>query len=393
MLFVAVALLYSRHFLETRGLLKGEYYVLALTAMLGIFVIISAGSLLTLYIGIELLSLSLYALVAFDRDSGVAAESAMKYFVLGAIASGCLLYGMSLVYGLTGSLLLNEIAASLQGPPSLGLIMGVVFLVVGVAFKFGGVPFHMWVPDVYHGAPTSVTLLVATAPKIASFALAFRLFSEGLGNTADTWIQMLTIVAVLSALLGNVIAIAQTNLKRMLAYSAIGNVGFILFGFVAGNEQGYEAALYYTVVYVLMALGAFGAMLLAGARGFEADEIEHYKGLHARDPLLALILMALMFSFAGVPPLVGFWAKLQIFQALWESGHLALVVFAAAVSVIGLFYYLRIVKILYFDAPGDLPVPERHGGVRLALGLNALAVVLLGLFPQTLIELCVRALG
>jgi NADH-quinone oxidoreductase subunit N len=392
MLFVAVALLYSRHFLETRGLLKGEYYVLALTAMLGIFVIISAGSLLTLYIGIELLSLSLYALVAFDRDSGVAAESAMKYFVLGAIASGCLLYGMSLVYGLTGSLLLNEIAASLQGPPSLGLIMGVVFLVVGVAFKFGGVPFHMWVPDVYHGAPTSVTLLVATAPKIASFALAFRLFAEGLGNTEDTWIQMLTIVAVLSALLGNVIAIAQTNLKRMLAYSAIGNVGFILFGFVAGNEQGYEAALYYTVVYVLMALGAFGAMLLAGTRGFEADEIEHYKGLHARDPLLALILMALMFSFAGVPPLVGFWAKLQIFQALWESGHLALVVFAAAVSVIGLFYYLRIVKILYFDAPGDLPVPERHGGVRLALGLNALAVVLLGLFPQTLIELCVRAL-
>ncbi|MFM7431939.1 MAG: NADH-quinone oxidoreductase subunit NuoN [Gammaproteobacteria bacterium] len=393
MLFVAVALLYSRHFLETRGLLKGEYYVLALTAMLGIFVIISAGSLLTLYIGIELLSLSLYALVAFDRDSGVAAESAMKYFVLCAIASGCLLYGMSLVYGLTGSLLLNEIAASLQGPPSLGLIMGVVFLVVGVAFKFGGVPFHMWVPDVYHGAPTSVTLLVATAPKIASFALAFRLFAEGLGNTEDTWIQMLTIVAVLSALLGNVIAIAQTNLKRMLAYSAIGNVGFILFGFVAGNEQGYEAALYYTVVYVLMALGAFGAMLLAGARGFEADEIEHYKGLHARDPLLALILMALMFSFAGVPPLVGFWAKLQIFQALWESGHLALVVFAAAVSVIGLFYYLRIVKILYFDAPGELPVPERHGGVRLALGLNALAVVLLGLFPQTLIELCVRALG
>jgi len=393
MLFVAVALLYSRHFLETRGLLKGEYYVLALTAMLGIFVIISAGSLLTLYIGIELLSLSLYALVAFDRDSGVAAESAMKYFVLGAIASGCLLYGMSLVYGLTGSLLLNEIAASLQGPPSLGLIMGVVFLVVGVAFKFGGVPFHMWVPDVYHGAPTSVTLLVATAPKIASFALAFRLFAEGLGNTEDTWIQMLTIVAVLSALLGNVIAIAQTNLKRMLAYSAIGNVGFILFGFVAGNEQGYEAALYYTVVYVLMALGAFGAMLLAGTRGFEADEIEHYKGLHARDPLLALILMALMFSFAGVPPLVGFWAKLQIFQALWESGHLALVVFAAAVSVIGLFYYLRIVKILYFDAPGELPVPERHGGVRLALGLNALAVVLLGLFPQTLIELCVRALG
>lgn len=393
MLFVALGLLYSRHFLEARGLLKGEYYVLVLTAMLGIFVIISASSLLTLYIGIELLSLSLYALVAFDRDSGVAAESAMKYFVLGAIASGCLLYGMSLVYGMTGTLLLGEIAASLQGTPSIGLIMGVVFLVVGVAFKFGGVPFHMWVPDVYHGAPSSVTLLVATAPKIASFALAFRLLSEGLGGIADTWIQMLAIVAVLSALLGNVVAIAQTNLKRMLAYSAVGNVGFILLGFVAGTEQGYEAALYYTLAYVLTTLGAFGVVLLAGRVGFEADELDHYKGLYARDPLLSLVMMIIMFSSAGIPLTIGFLAKLQIFEALWASGHLFLIVFAAAVSVIGLFYYLRVVKILFFDAPGDLPIPERHGGVRLALGLNAAAVVALGVFPQALIELCARALG
>ena len=393
MLFVAVGLLYSRHFLEARGLLKGEYYVLVLTAMLGIFVIISASSLLTLYIGIELLALSLYALVAFDRDSGIAAESAMKYFVLGAIASGCLLYGMSLVYGMTGTLLLGEIAASLQGPPSIGLIMGVVFLVVGVAFKFGGVPFHMWVPDVYHGAPSSVTLFVATAPKIASFALAFRLLSEGLGGIADTWIQMLTIVAVLSALLGNVVAIAQTNLKRMLAYSAVGNVGFILLGFVAGTEQGYEAALYYTLAYVLTTLGAFGVVLLAGRAGFEADELEHYKGLYARDPLLSFVLMVLMFSSAGMPLTIGFIAKLQIFGALWASGHLLLVVFAAAVSVIGLFYYLRVVKILFFDAPGDLPIPDRHGGVRLALGLNAAAVVALGVFPQALVELCARVLA
>ncbi len=393
MLFVAVALLYSRHYLDARGILKGEYYVLVLTAMLGIFVIISAGSLLTLYMGIELLSLSLYALVAFDRDSGVAAESAMKYFVLGAIASGCLLYGMSMIYGMTGTLLLGELAAALQGEPSLGLIMGVVFVVVGVAFKFGAVPFHMWVPDVYHGAPTSVTLFIATAPKIASFALAFRLLSGALGNISDTWIQMLVIVALLSALLGNVVAVAQTNLKRMLAYSAIGNVGFILFGFVAGTEQGYEAALFYTIAYVLTTLGAFGVMLLVSRPGFEADELDHYKGLHARDPLLAFIMMVLMFSLAGIPLTVGFLAKLQIFEALWNSNHLALVVFAAIVSVIGLFYYLRVVKILYFDAPGDLPVPERHGAVKTTLALNTAAVVVLGVAPQALIELCTRALG
>ena len=393
MLFVAVALLYSRHYLEARGILKGEYYVLALTAMLGIFVIISAGSLLTLYMGIELLSLSLYALVAFDRDSGVAAESAMKYFVLGAIASGCLLYGMSMIYGMTGTLLLSELSAALQGEPSLGLIMGVVFVVVGVAFKFGAVPFHMWVPDVYHGAPTAVTLFIATAPKIASFALAFRLLSGGLGNIADTWIQMLIIVALLSAIFGNVVAIAQTNLKRMLAYSAIGNVGFILFGFVAGTEQGYEAALYYTISYVLTTLGAFGVMLLASRKGFEADELDHYKGLHARDPLLAFIMMVLMLSLAGIPLTVGFLAKLQIFEALWNTGHLVLVIAAALVSVVGLFYYLRVVKILYFDPPGDLPVPDRHGAVKAALGLNAVAVVVLGVVPQALIELCARALG
>ena len=393
MLFVAVALLYSRHYLDARCILKGEYYVLALTAMLGIFVIISAGSLLTLYMGIELLSLSLYALVAFDRDSGVAAESAMKYFVLGAIASGCLLYGMSMIYGMTGTLLLSELAVALQGEPSLGLIMGVVFVVVGVAFKFGAVPFHMWVPDVYHGAPTSVTLFIATAPKIASFALAFRLLSGALGNISETWIQMLVIVALLSALLGNVVAVAQTNLKRMLAYSAIGNVGFILFGFIAGTEQGYEAALYYTIAYVLTTLGAFGVMLLVSRPGFEADELDHYKGLHARDPLLAFAMMVLMFSLAGIPLTVGFLAKLQIFEALWVTNHLALVVFAAIVSVIGLFYYLRVVKILYFDPPGDLPVPERHGAVKATLALNAAAVVVLGVVPQALIELCARALG
>jgi NADH-quinone oxidoreductase subunit N len=354
---------------------------------------ISANSLLSMYVGIELLALSLYAIVAFDRDSGVAAESAMKYFVLGAIASGCLLYGMSMVYGLTGSLGFTELARVLVADPSLGVVLGVVFIVVGVAFKFGAVPFHMWVPDVYHGAPSAVTLFVATAPKIASFALAFRLLTEGLGNISETWTQMLAIVAALSVTIGNLVAIAQTNLKRMLAYSAIGNVGFILLGFVAGTEQGYEAALYYTIVYVIMALGSFGVIVLASRNGFEADELAHYKGLHARDPWLALMMMMLMFSTAGIPPFVGFWAKLQIFQALWATNHVGLVMLAAAVSVIGVFYYLRIVKLMYFDEPGNLPQGGGALTVRAALGLNAVAVLALGLLPNALLSLCARVLG
>jgi NADH-quinone oxidoreductase subunit N len=392
-LVTAVALLYSRDYLDARGINRGEYYVLVLTALLGVFVMISANSLLSMYVGIELLALSLYAIVAFDRDSGVAAESAMKYFVLGAIASGCLLYGMSMVYGLTGSLGFSELARVLVADPSLGVVLGIVFIVVGVAFKFGAVPFHMWVPDVYHGAPSAVTLFVATAPKIASFALAFRLLTQGLGNIPETWTQMLAIVAALSVTIGNLVAIAQTNLKRMLAYSAIGNVGFILLGFVAGTEQGYEAALYYTIVYVIMALGSFGVIVLASRNGFEADELGHYKGLHARDPWLALMMMMLMFSTAGIPPFVGFWAKLQIFQALWATNHVGLVMLAAAVSVIGVFYYLRIVKLMYFDEPGNLPQGGGALTVRAALGLNAVAVLALGLLPNALLSLCARVLG
>ena len=285
---MAVALFYSRAYLQRRGMMRGEYYVLALTALLGIFVIVSANSLLTLYIGVELLSLSLYAMVAFERENGVAAESAMKYFVLGAIASGMLLYGMSLIYGMTGTLMLDDLSAMATGEPSLGVILGLVFLVVAVAFKFGAVPFHMWVPDVYTGAPTGVTLFLSTLPKIASFALAFRLLAHGLGSVGATWQDMLAPLAVLSMVFGNVVAIAQSNLKRMLAYSAIGNVGFILLGFVAGSEAGYEAALYYTIAYVIMTLGSFGVLVLASRQGFEAEDLDHFKGLHKRDPLLAL---------------------------------------------------------------------------------------------------------
>ena len=388
-LFVAVALLYSRMYLENRDILRGEYYVLALTALLGIFVLVSAGSLLTVYIGVELLALSLYAMVAFDRESGVAAESAMKYFVLGAIASGTLLYGMSIVYGLTGTLDLGVIATKLTTPGSLGVILGVTFIVVAVAFKFGAVPFHMWLPDVYEGAPTSVTLFVGTAPKIAYFALTLRLLAHGLAGTAADWTLMLTPLAVLTLVVGNVVAIVQSNLKRMLAYSTISHVGFIVLGFVAGTPSGYTAALYYMLVYVLVALGAFGVILLAGRKGFEADKLDHYKGLYQRDPLLALVMMVLMFSFAGVPPFVGFWAKLRIIQALWETSHLGLVVVSVVMSVVGAFYYLRVVKLMYFDAPPEnLPATLRPLGPRFVIGLNAAAVLALGIIPAPLLDLC-----
>jgi NADH-quinone oxidoreductase subunit N len=393
-LTIALALLYSREYLERRGVNRGEYYVLALTSLLGIFVLCSANSLLTVYIGIELMSLSLYAMVAFDRDNGTAAESAMKYFVLGAIASGMLLYGMSLLYGLSGTLKLDDLAAMQAGEPSLGIILGLVFVVIGVAFKFGAVPFHMWVPDVYHGAPTGVTLFLSTVPKIASFAFAFRLLAYGMGPVSSTWQDMLAPLAVLSMVFGNVVAIAQANLKRMLAYSAIGNVGFILLGFVAGTAAGYEAALYYTVAYVIMTLGSFGVLTLASRQGFEAEEIAHFKGLYQRDPLLALAMMFLMFSTAGIPPFVGFWAKFAIFQALWITGHLWLILIGAAASVIGVFYYLRIVKVMYFDPPGDLPAgPSASFGVRAVLALNAFAVLALGIAPNALIQLCARAIG
>ncbi|HUA23733.1 MAG TPA: NADH-quinone oxidoreductase subunit NuoN [Steroidobacteraceae bacterium] len=390
-LFAAMALIYSRMYLDNRNILRGEYDALALTALLGVFVLISANSLITVYIGVELLALSLYAMVAFDRESGIAAEAAMKYFVLSALASGTLLYGMSIVYGLTGTLDLEAIAVQLHSPTSLGVILGLAFIVVAVGFKLGTVPFHMWLPDVYEGAPTSVTMFVGTVPKIAYFALALRLLAHGLAGTAVDWTLMLTPLAVLTLIVGNVLAIVQSNIKRLLAYSTIGNVGFIVLGFIAGTPNGYTAALYYTLVYVLMVGGSFGVVLLMSRKGFEADRLDHFRGLWQRDPLLALVMLFLMFSTAGVPPFVGFWAKLRIFQVLWETNHLGLVVVAAAMSVVGAFYYLRVVKLMYFDAPPDnLPATLRPHGARLALGLNAAAVFALGILPSPLLDLCGR---
>jgi NADH-quinone oxidoreductase subunit N len=391
---VAVSLLYSREYLQRRGLFKGEYFILALVALLGVMVMISAGSLLTVYLGVELLSLSLYAMVAFDRDSGVAAESAMKYFVLGAIASGMLLYGFSIVYGMTGTLHLDELAVGVRevGATNLGLIFGLAFIIVGIAFKFGAVPFHMWVPDVYHGAPTPVTLFIGSAPKIASFVLAIRVLAEGLDAMVASWQDMLIALAVLSMLIGNVVAIAQSNLKRMLAYSTISHVGFILLGILAGTTAGYRASMYYTLAYVIMAVGSFGMILLLSRRGFEADRLEDFKGLNRRSPWFAAIMMMLMFSTAGVPPFVGFWAKLAVIGAVLDVGLEWLAAVAVVLSVVAAFYYLRVVKLMYFDDPTDSHAIEAGGTLRAVLSANGVAVLALGVFPSALIDLCTRVL-
>ena len=391
---VAVAFLYSREYLQRRGLFRGEYFILALVALLGIMVMTSAGNLLTVYLGVELLSLALYAMVAFDRDSGVAAESAMKYFVLGAIASGTLLYGFSIVYGVTGTLQLDELALEVRqvGSSNIGLIFGLAFIVAGVAFKFGAVPFHMWVPNVYHGAPTPVTLFIGSAPKIASFVLAIRVLAEGLDALVGSWQDMLIALSVLSLAVGNVVAIAQTNLKRMLAYSTISHVGFILLGILAGTATGYRASMFYTLTYVVMAIGSFGMILLLSREGFEADQIEDFKGLNRKSPWFAAIMMMLMFSTAGVPPFIGFWAKLEVIRAVLDVNLAWLAALAVVFSVVAAYYYLRVVKVMYFDDPVDGYGIQAGGTVRLVLSLNGLAVLALGIYPGGLMDLCLRVL-
>ena len=391
---VAVAFLYSYGYLQSRGLLKGEYFLLGLFALLGIMVLASANSLVTLYLGVELLALSLYAMVAFHRDSGSAAEAAIKYFVLGSIASGSLLYGISIIYGVTGTLELGRLAQAVAtlGPQQVGLLFGLAFVIVGVAFKFGAVPFHMWVPDVYQGSPTAVTLFLSSAPKLASFALAFRLLGEGLAGLHSGWGQMLAIIAVLSMAIGNVVAIAQGNIKRMLAYSTISHVGFILLGILAGTTEGYQAALYYTIAYVIMSVGGFGMVILLSRGGFEAEQLDDFKGLNARSPWFAAVMLMLMFSMAGVPPFIGFWAKLAVIQAVLHVGALWLAIVAVAFSVVGAYYYLRVVKLMYFDEPDERRTLEGGRTLRLVLSLNGLAVLVLGLFPGLMLALCANVL-
>ncbi|MBL1320816.1 MAG: NADH-quinone oxidoreductase subunit NuoN [Methylophaga sp.] len=390
MLINIVVLLYSTSYLKSRNLFKGEYYVLAIFSTLGMMIMISAAHFLTLYLGLELMSLCMYAMVAMHRDSKLATEAAMKYFILGAIASGMLLYGMSIIYGATGSLDLATIAATIQagGLDNTVLSFGLVFLVIGIGFKLGAVPFHMWLPDVYHGAPTAVTLFIATAPKIAAFAMAIRILVDGLGDVHQYWQGMLIMLSVLSMIIGNVVAIAQTNLKRMLAYSTISHVGFILLGVLSGSQEGYAAAMFYALVYTLMSLGSFGMIILLSRQGFEADTIDDYKGLSQRNPWYALMMLILMFSMAGIPPLVGFYAKLTVIKSIIDINLISVAIIAVLMSVIGAFYYLRIIKVMYFDKPKQSEPLEAPAEMRVMISVNALSVLALGLFPGALLAVC-----
>ncbi|MBI5330701.1 MAG: NADH-quinone oxidoreductase subunit NuoN [Betaproteobacteria bacterium] len=386
---------YSRTYLEERGLLRGEYLVLMLLALLGMMVMISANHFLVLYVGLELLSLSLYAMVAFNRESPVAVEAAMKYFILGALASGLLLYGMSLLYGLTGTLELPRLAEAVHAgvKDQMILAFGLVFLVAGLGFKLGAAPFHMWVPDIYQGAPAAVTLFIGSAPKLAAFAFTMRLLVDGLAPATGDWQGMLAVMAVMSLAIGNLAAIMQTNIKRMLAYSTISHMGFLLLGVLSGTFAGYTAALYYAITYVLMSLGGFGLVVYLSQNGVEAEHLDDYKGLNTTHPWLAALMAILMFSMAGLPPFVGFYAKLSILQALVGAGWLWLAVVAVFFSLIGAFYYLRVVKLLYFDAPkAEMPVYTSTPDAQALLSANGVAVLALGILPQPLFTVCITAM-
>jgi NADH-quinone oxidoreductase subunit N len=402
---VAVTLVYARPYAESREMLKGELYTLSLFSLLGISIMVSGNNLLTLYLGLEVMSLSLYSLVALRRDHAQSTEAAMKYFVLGALASGFLLYGMSMMYGATGSLDLGKIFDAIgKGEVNRQvLVFGLVFIVSGLAFKLGAVPFHMWLPDVYQGAPTAATLLIAGAPKIAAFGMTIRLLVDGMLGLAVDWQQMLVVLAVCSLLVGNLAAIAQTNLKRMLAYSTIAQMGFLLLGLLAGVVNGntlsaanaYSSAMFYIITYVVTTLGTFGLIMLMARAGFEAEEIADLAGLHRRSPMLAAVMGIFMFSLAGVPPMVGFYAKLAVLQSLISTNdgmHLQLAIFAVVMSLIGAFYYLRIVKVMYFDEPTDTSPIVTPTGARTVLSLNGAAVLLLGILPGGLMAMCAQAI-
>lgn len=395
---LAITLMYSRNYVSDREIPSGEFHVLALFALLGQFIMISANSFLTVYLGIELLALSLYALVALRRDHAVSTEAAMKYFVLGALASGFLLYGMSMIYGATGTLDIPLIADKVASGQADRLVMvfGTVFLVAGLAFKLGVVPFHMWVPDVYQGAPTAMTLAIGGAPKFAAFAITIRLLVSGLFGVAADWQQMLMVLSVLSLVVGNLVAIMQTNVKRLLAYSTISHMGFMLLGFVSGivggNTAGavdaYAASLFYTLTYVIMTLGSFGVLLLASSRGFECETLEDLKGMSRRYPWLAAVFLVLILSMAGLPPTVGFYAKLVVLESVVQAGYVWLAVVAVMASLVGAFYYLRLVKVMYFD-DSKLEYPLGSGkGMQSMIAVNGLAVLLLGIAPGPLMAVC-----
>ena len=391
---VSTVLVYSRSYISVRGMLSGEFFSLALFATLGMMVMISASHFLTLYLGLELLSLSLYSMVALRRDSVEATEAAIKFFVLGALASGFLLYGMSMVYGSTGSLHIARVTEVIQSGAinHAVLVVGLVFIVAGISFKLYVAPFHMWAPDVYQGAPTAVVLFIGSAPNLAAFGFIMRLLVEGMGAMVADWQGMLIILAVMSMMIGNLAAIAQTNIKRMLAYSTISHMGFMLLGVIAADGNGYSSSMFYVVVYVLMTLGTFGMIMVLSREGFEAENLDDFKGLNRRNPWYAFITLLLMFSMAGIPPTVGIYAKLSVLQAVLSAGYTWLAVVAVLFSLIGAFYYLRIVKLMYFDEPETDALILPQSDVKLLISANGLAVLAFGISPQALMALCAYAI-
>lgn len=391
----ALSLGYMWSFLRERGLYKGEVPILVLFATAGMMLLVSAGNLTMIYLGLELLALSSYALVAIDRENPLSSEAAMKYFVLGSLASGLLLYGMSLVYGATQTLdlaTINDASRSILGEDRTLLLAGVVFLVVGIAFKFGAVPFHMWLPDTYHGAPTPITLFIGSAPKLAAFGMTWRLLETGLGPMGEQWQLLLAGLAALSLAVGNLIAIAQSNLKRMLAYSTISHVGFLFLGLAGGDAEGYQAAMFYAISYAIMAAAAFGAIVLLSRRGFEADRIDDFKGLNARNPWMAGLVLCVMASLAGVPPFLGFWAKLLVLRAALQGDLLWLAIVGIVFAVVGAFYYLRVIKVMYFDEPLGEPLQVRPGKpLRAMFAVNALSLLVLGFAWNPILVWCQAA--
>jgi NADH-quinone oxidoreductase subunit N len=387
--------IYAKFCLRQFRMFRADFYTLSLFALLGVMLLISANSLVTIYLGLEMTALSTYALVAFDRESARGSEAAMKYFVLGSMASGMLLYGMSMIYGATGSMDLQQISAAIsdQGGDNVILVFGLVFLVVGLAFKLGVVPFHMWIPDVYQGAPVAVTLFISAVPKMAGFAMAYRLLYTGLGDLHGDWQQMLSILAVMSIVLGNLAAIAQTNIKRMLAYSTISHMGFILMGLLPGTAGGFGASMYYVIVYSLMSAGAFGMVILLSARGVEAEQLDDFKGLNQRNSWYAAIMAMVMFSMAGVPVFVGFFAKWLVIKSALDAGMLWLAVIAVLFSVVGAFYYLRVVKLMYFDEPVTGSPIDAPVDFRAAISLNGIMMLGLGIFSSALITVCMSSFG
>lgn len=388
-----LTLVYGWSYLRERNLYKGEVPVLVLFATSGMMMLVSAGSLVTVYLGLELLALCSYALVAVDRDNGKATEAAMKYIVLGSLASGLLLYGMSLVYGATGTLQLGAInAAMAQSDERVLLLTGVVFMVAGVAFKLGAAPFHMWLPDVYQGASAPVALFVSTAPKLAAFGMAWRLLEMGVGPLAPEWKWLLAGLSAVSLVVGNLMAVAQSNIKRMLAYSTVSHIGFLLMGLAGGDERGYAAALFYAIAYALMSAAAFGAIIALSRQGFEAENIDDFKGLNARNPWMAGLVLLVMASLAGVPPLLGFWTKVAVLGAAVQGGMLWLALLGVVCAVIGAFYYLRVIKVMYFDEPVGAPLAASNDRVLgVVLGVNSLGLLALGLAWNPLMVWCQRA--